>query len=98
MKVVTIKFEGNKGSFDCRGQAMNICYGCRLRFKCLTQLDEIIIPQKTVEKYKLGDDIIDIIVMAQFLFGEGKVKYNIIPQTTLDYNGEKYQKLVARLE
>ena len=96
MKVVTIRLEGVKEfeGFDCRGQEKNLCHGCRLRFKCLTDRNEVIIPKRVVTRRKLTD----LASVTKYMFSEGKISYTIAPQVYLDYDGDKQEKLVMRLK
>ena len=96
MKVVVIRLEGvpEFDGFDCRGQEKNLCVGCRLRFKCLTDRNEVIISNTIVKRRKLKD----LESVAKYMFSEGKISYELSPQVTLDYNGDKHQKLVMRLK
>ncbi len=96
MKVVVIRLEGvtEFEGFDCRGQEKNLCRGCRLRFKCLTDRDEIWIPKAIVKRRKLSD----LQSVAKYMFSEGKITYDITPQVTLDYNGDRHEKLAMRLK
>lgn len=96
MKVIVIRLEGvpEFEGFDCRGQEKNLCRGCRLRFKCLTDRNEVTISKAIVRRRKLSD----LESVAKYMFSEGKISYDISPQVTLDYNGEKHEKLAMRIK
>lgn len=73
--VVTIRLEGKSDfrGFDCRGRHKHLCDGCRLRFMCLSERNEIMIPLDVIKKHKIGD----LKSLALYMFGEGRVNYEV---------------------
>ena len=72
-------FEG----FDCRGRIKNLCDGCRLRFKCLSERNEVQISADVIKKY----DITDLRSVVAYMFGEGRINYTIHEDRTDTGNG-----------
>jgi len=70
--MITIVLEGNFdfAGFDCRGVETGLCNGCRLRFQCLSERDEIEIPAKLVEQHSIND----LKSLVAFMFCEGKIR------------------------
>jgi len=93
---VTIKLEGNQefNGFDCRGRRKSLCDGCRLRFLCLSERNEIQIPQDTIKRYKIKD----LRSVAKYMFSEGKIPYEIEEQQRTTPSGETETKLVMRVK
>jgi len=77
------------GTFECRGREEGICDECRLRFKCLTEQQEIRISANEVKKYKLSD----LKNLAYYMFGKSKISYEIA-----EVDREFGKKLVARMK
>jgi len=94
---VVIRLGGNadfKNGFNCQGQAKELCDGCRLRFVCLSERNEIRIPKETVKKYKIKD----LRSMAKYMFGEGKIPYEIEKRKFTTPSGEVETRLVMRIK
>lgn len=72
---VSIRLEDSKefDSFDCRGRSMNLCDGCRLRFLCLSERNIVTIPLTIIKKEKIQD----MKTLVAYMFGEGKVSYEL---------------------
>ena len=68
---VTITLEGNWefAGFDCRGRDKGLCDGCRLRFQCLSERNDLRIPVELVDSYKIRD----LKSLVSFMFSEGKI-------------------------
>lgn len=75
MRVVSIVLESVEkgGTFDCRGRDKGICDGCKLRFKCLTEQQEVKISEAEVKKHKLTN----LRNLVHYMFDEGKIPYEI---------------------
>jgi len=59
--------------FDCRGREKYLCVGCRLRFKCLSERNEVFISQEMA----LEHGIKDLKGLAEYMFGEGRINYTM---------------------
>lgn len=94
--MVTIKLEGNYDfdGFDCRGRDKILCDGCRLRFLCLSERNEIHIPQGVVKQYRIKD----LRSVVKYMFGEGKIPYVIGEHQRINPSGETETKLVMRIK
>jgi hypothetical protein len=80
-RIVTIKFASDENfkGFDCRGRDEAICDGCRLRFLCLSERDEITVPLNLIKEYNITTTSVTSLV--KYMFGEGRVKYVITGHT-----------------
>ncbi len=95
-RTVTILLEGSSDfdGFDCRGRDKALCDGCRLRFLCLSERNEIRIPQDVVTYYKIKD----LSSVVRYMFGEGKIPYEIGEHISTTPSGETRRKLVMRVK
>ncbi len=74
-KIVTIKLASDETfkGFDCRGRDKAICDGCRLRFLCLSERNEITVPLNLIKEH----NITDIPSLVDYMFGEGRISYTV---------------------
>lgn len=89
VKHITLEGNSDFDGFECRGR---ICDGCRLRFLCLSERDEIQISQEIVKKYKIKD----LKSVVKYMFGEGKISYEIEEHQRTTPSGETETRLVMR--
>ena len=95
-KMVAIKLEGNS-DFDglyCFGRQRSLCDGCRLRFLCLSERNEIQISQDVVALHKIKD----LKSVAKYMFGEGRIPYEIGEHRRTTPSGETDTRLVMRVK
>ena len=93
---VTITLEGSSDfdGFDCRGRAKNLCDGCRLRFLCLSERNIIQIPQEVVKQHKIKD----LRSIVKYMFGEGRIPYEIGEYQRTNPSGEVETRLMMRIK
>lgn len=80
--------------FMCRGKEKNLCHGCTLRFQCLTDRNEIVIPKTVIAAKKINS----LKSLAQYMFGGGQVELYEGVQTTIVRGGEKHETIVMRIK
>jgi hypothetical protein len=95
-RMVTITLGGNSDfdGFDCRGRVKSLCDGCRLRFLCLSERDEIQIPQEVVKQNKIKD----LRSVVKYMFSEGRIPYEIGEHKRTNPSGETETRLVMRVK
>ena len=94
MTHITITLEGNSNfdGFDCRGRDKVLCDGCRLRFLCLSERDNILIPQDVVARHGIKD----LKSMVKYMFSEGRISYELEEHQRTSPSGETETRLVMR--
>ena len=94
MTHITITLEGNSNfdGFDCRGRDKVLCDGCRLRFLCLSERDNILIPQDVVARHEIKD----LKSMVKYMFSEGRISYELEEHQRTSPSGETETRLVMR--
>ncbi len=95
-RMVTIKLEGNDKfeGFDCRGRTKNLCDGCRLRFSCLSERDVVTVTVTQIKRHK----ITDLKSLVTFMFGEGKISYELSEHSSPIYGGGVQTRFVMRMK
>jgi len=93
-KIVTITLEGNRDfdGFDCRGRVKSLCDGCRLRFLCLSERDNIQISSEIIKEHKIKD----LKSVVNYMFGEGRIPYEIKESTRTTPSGDTETRLIMR--
>ena len=94
--MVTIKLEGDMDfdGFDCRGRGKKLCDGCRLRFLCLSERDEIYISQEIVKQHNIKD----LRSVVKYMFSEGRIAYEIKEHQRTTPSGDTETRLVMRVK
>lgn len=93
---ITIRLENTAkpAGFMCRGKEKDLCHGCTLRFQCLTDRNEIVIPETVV----VAKEINSLKSLAEYMFGGGQVELYEDVQTTIVQGRRKHEAIVMRVK
>ena len=93
---ITIRLENTikPAGFICRGREKNLCHGCTLRFQCLTDRNEIVIPQTVIAAKKINS----LESLVKYMFSDGQVELYEDVQTTIVQDGKKQSTFVMRVK
>lgn len=94
--IVKILLEGNSDfdGFDCRGRVKVMCDGCKLRFRCLSERDKVIIPQDVVKRHKIKN----LESLCRYMFSEGRIPYEIGTHRRTTPSGKIETKIIMRVK